>query len=268
MLEQLKEQVYDANMALFRHGLVLFTWGNVSGIDRESGYFVIKPSGVAYEALRPEDMVVVDLIGNQIEGALNPSSDTPTHRALYNRFPEIGGVAHTHSPKATAWAQAGRAIQALGTTHADTFYGEIPCTRALTPAEIAGEYERETGNVIAKAFEGRDLLAVPGVLVRSHGPFTWGRNAGEAATHAAVLEAVASMALDTELLGHAAPMPRELLDKHFLRKHGASAYYGQAQPSTQSSSTSRTWQSATSLRRNSCSSSRARDSREQTSSAM
>ena len=224
MLEELKEQVYRANMALVKHGLVIFTWGNASGIDRAQGLFVIKPSGVAYDKLRPEDMVVVDLECNKIEGRLNPSSDTPTHCVLYNSFPEIGGVAHTHSRKATAWAQAGRGIPAYGTTHADYFYGEIPCTRRMTSREIAGEYERETGHVIAEAYQEN----IPAVLVHSHGPFTWGRDATEAVYHAAVLEELAAMALDTYLLGNNTPMQQELLDKHFQRKHGTEAYYGQA----------------------------------------
>ena len=228
MLETLKQQVYLANMALVKHGLVIFTWGNASGIDRARGLFVIKPSGVEYGSLRPQDMVVVDLAGNKIEGKRSPSSDTPTHCALYNSFPGIGGIAHTHSRRATAWAQAGRGIPALGTTHADTFHGEIPCTRRMTPEEIAGAYELETGHVIAEAFQNRDPLAVPGVLVHSHGPFTWGKDAMEAVVHAAVLEEVAAMALDTHLLGHDAPMQQELLEKHFLRKHGKDAYYGQA----------------------------------------
>ncbi len=227
MLETLKEQVYQANMALVRHGLVIFTWGNVSGIDRERGLFVIKPSGVAYECLRPEDMVVMDLAGNKVEGKLIPSSDTPTHCVLYNSFPEIGGVAHTHSRKATAWAQAGRGLPACGTTHGDYFYGEIPCTRKLTPAEITGEYEKETGRVIAETLRGRDAAQMPAILVHSHGPFSWGKDAQEAAYHAAVLEEVAAMALDTQALGTLFPMQQELLDKHFLRKHGANAYYGQ-----------------------------------------
>ena len=227
MLEALKEQVYQANMALVKHGLVIFTWGNVSGIDRASGLFAIKPSGVDYDKLRPEDMVLVDMQGNKVEGKLKPSSDTPTHCALYNSFAQIGGVAHTHSRKATAWAQAGQGIPALGTTHADYFYGEIPCTRRMAPGEIAGAYERETGHVIVETFRGRDPLAVPGVLVHSHGPFTWGADAMEAVYHAAVLEEVAAIALDTRLLGIEIPMQQELLDKHFLRKHGSEATYGQ-----------------------------------------
>ena len=227
MLESLKQQVYQANLALVQHGLVIFSWGNASGIDRARGLFVIKPSGVEYDKLTPEDMVVVDLRGNKVEGNLNPSSDTPTHCALYNSFPSIGGVAHTHSRKATAWAQAGLGIPALGTTHADYFHGEIPCTRKLTPGEIAGAYERETGGVIAETFRGRDPMAMPGVLVRSHGPFTWGKDAMEAVYHAVVLEEVAAIALDTHLLQGKTPMQQELLDKHYLRKHGTEATYGQ-----------------------------------------
>jgi len=233
MLEQLKQQVYQANMALVHHGLVIFTWGNASGLDRAQGLFVIKPSGVDYDKLTPEDMVVMDLEGNRIEGRLNPSSDTPTHCALYNSFPGIGGIAHTHSRKATAWAQAGRGIPALGTTHADYYYGEIPCTRRMTPGEIAGAYEWETGRVIAEAFAKRNPMAIPGVLVHSHGPFTWGKDAAQAVYHSVVLEEVAAMAMDTNLLAgtkslwRIAPMQRKLLDRHFLRKHREDAYYWQ-----------------------------------------
>ena len=229
MLEELKQQVYEANMALVRHGLVIFTWGNVSGIDRKQGLFVIKPSGVDYDKMTPDDMVVMDLQGNKVEGKLNPSSDTPTHCVLYNKFPEIGGVAHTHSRKATAWAQAGQGIPACGTTHADSFYGKIPCTRKMKSKEIAGEYEKETGNVIIEALAGK-ANEMPGVLVHSHGPFTWGKDATEAVYHSVVLEEVAAMALETQLLlfGSPRPMQRNLLDKHFLRKHGKDAYYGQA----------------------------------------
>jgi len=226
MLEELKQQVYEANMALVRHGLVVFTWGNASGIDRARGLFVIKPSGVDYDKLTPDDMAVMDLQGNKVEGKLNPSSDTPTHCALYNKFPEIGGVAHTHSRKATAWAQAGAAIPAYGTTHADYFRGRVPCSRKMTPEEIAGDYERETGNVIFETIGSRSL-EIPAVLVHSHGPFTWGKDAAEAVYHSAVLEEVAAMALDMKLLGDIAPIQNELLDKHFLRKHGEDAYYGQ-----------------------------------------
>ncbi|MCL2530830.1 MAG: L-ribulose-5-phosphate 4-epimerase [Oscillospiraceae bacterium] len=226
-MEQLKHQVYQANINLVKLGLVIFTWGNVSGIDRAHGLIVIKPSGVNYDALTPDDMVVVDLQGNKVQGKLNPSSDTPTHCALYNAFEEIGGVAHTHSPKATAWAQAGQGIAAHGTTHADYFYGEIPCTRRMTAEEIAGEYEQNTGLVIVEAVAGRNSMHVPAALVHGHGPFTWGKDAHAAVYHAKVLEEVAAMALDTRLLGGGGAMPQELLDKHFLRKHGADAYYGQ-----------------------------------------
>jgi len=227
MLRELKQQVYQANMDLVRHGLVILTWGNVSGIDRASGLFVIKPSGVDYDKLTPDDMVVVDLQGNKVEGELNPSSDTLTHCVLYNAFPGIGGVVHTHSCIATAFAQAGRGIPALGTTHADYFYGEIPCTRRMTPAEIAGDYECETGNVIAETFREKDAMKMPAALVHSHGPFTWGKNANAAVEHAIVLEEIAGMALNTQLLEAKSAMQSELLDKHFLRKHGKKAYYGQ-----------------------------------------
>ncbi len=229
MLESLKKTVYEANMLLPAHRLITFTWGNVSQIDRESGLVVIKPSGVEYGAMKPEDMVVVDLNGNVVEGALKPSSDTPTHLELYRRFKGVGGIVHTHSPWATVWAQAGRRVQAYGTTHGDYFYGEIPCTRAMTPAEIQGEYELETGRVIVEAFEGKDPEKIPAVLVRSHGPFTWGKDAMEAVHNAVVLEQLAMMAYYTESIqaGAAAPMQQELLDKHFLRKHGPGAYYGQ-----------------------------------------
>ena len=230
MLEELKKQVCEANLRLPKLGLVVFTWGNVSGIDRSRGLFVIKPSGVPYEELKPEDMVVVDLNGGKVEGRLNPSTDTPTHCELYNRFPSIGGVVHTHSRWATIWAQAGRSIPAYGTTHADYFYGGVPCTREMTKEEIEGEYEKETGKVIAETFRNTDPAEVPAVLVRSHGPFTWGRDCGEAVYHAAVLEEVAMMAWHTEAIaqGPAASMPQTLLDKHFLRKHGKNAYYGQS----------------------------------------
>jgi len=232
MLEELKKSVFEANMALKTHGLIVFTWGNVSGIDREKGLFVIKPSGVPYEELKPSDMVVMDLAGNQVEGSLNPSSDTPTHLALYRAFPSVGGVVHTHSRWATIWAQAGRGIPAYGTTHGDYFYGEIPCSRKMTPAEIEGEYELETGNVIIETFTSRgiDPAQVPAVLVQSHGPFAWGKDAAEAVHNAVVLEEVAMLAWHTEKTPEAAgrlPMQQELLDKHFLRKHGPGAYYGQ-----------------------------------------
>ena len=232
MLEDLKKSVYEANMALKEHGLIVFTWGNVSGIDREKGLFVIKPSGVPYEELKPSDMVVVDMAGNKVEGDLNPSSDTPTHLALYHAFPSANGVVHTHSRWATIWAQAGRGIPAYGTTHGDYFYGEIPCTRRMTPDEIAGQYELETGNVIIETFALRsiDPAQVPAVLVQSHGPFTWGKDAAEAVHNAVVLEELAMMAWHTEMIPTSAErdtMQNELLDKHFLRKHGPGAYYGQ-----------------------------------------
>lgn len=229
MLEKLKEQVWKANLQLPAHGLVVFTWGNVSGIDRESGLFVIKPSGVEYDQLRPEDMVVMDLNGNKVEGELNPSSDTPTHLELYRNFPTIGGVVHTHSRWATIWAQSGRSIPAYGTTHGDYFYGPIPCTRAMTPEEIGGEYELETGKVIVETFQDKKPEDIPAVLVKSHGPFTWGKDCFEAFHNSVVLEELAMMAWHTEnTYGvQMQPMQQELLDKHFLRKHGANAYYGQ-----------------------------------------
>lgn len=229
MLEALKEAVCQANLQLPELGLVVFTWGNVSGIDRERGLVVIKPSGIAYSRLTPEDMVVVDLDGRKVEGKWNPSSDTPTHLVLYRNFPGIGGVVHTHSRWAAAWAQAGRGIPAYGTTHGDYFYGEVPCTRKMTPEEIAGEYEAETGNVIVERFQDLDPVDVPAVLVHSHGPFAWGKNCGEAVYHAAVLEEVAMMAAQTERLmgGPGESMQQALLDKHYLRKHGKNAYYGQ-----------------------------------------
>ncbi|MGM9606495.1 MAG: L-ribulose-5-phosphate 4-epimerase [Oscillospiraceae bacterium] len=228
MLEQLKKQVCEANLLLPKYGLVTFTWGNVSALDRETGLIVIKPSGVEYDRMTADDMVVVDLDGTVVEGHYKPSSDTPTHAALYRAFPDLGGIVHTHSRWATSFAQAGRGIPPLGTTHGDYFYGEIPCTRPMTPAEIAGEYEKETGNVIIETFQGADPLTVPAVLVRSHGPFTWGRDAGEAVHNAVVLEEVAFMACHAiQLCPETGPMQRELLDKHYLRKHGKSAYYGQ-----------------------------------------
>ena len=228
MLEQLKQEVYEANLDLVKKGMVIYTWGNVSGIDRESGLVVIKPSGVDYGAMRPEDMVVVDLNGAVVEGRWRPSSDTPTHLALYQSFPAVGGITHTHSTFAVAFAQAGLPISALGTTHADYFYGDIPCTRSLTAAEIQAAYEKNTGLVIAETFQGKDPLAVPGALVKGHGPFTWGKNAAESVYHAVVLDKVAEMALHTLSLSPAAPrVPQHLLDKHYFRKHGANAYYGQ-----------------------------------------
>lgn len=235
MLESLKKEVYEANMDLVRHNLVLFTWGNVSGIDRERGLVVIKPSGVAYNELSAVDLPVLDLeTGKVIEGNYRPSSDTPTHLALYRAFPEIGGITHTHSVYATSFAQAGRPIKAYGTTHADHFAGSVPCTRKMTPAEIGGEYEAETANVIIETFreQGLSPSEISAVLVYSHGPFTWGKNAAKSVENAAVLETVAQMAFQTELLqvsvGDGAELiQKELLDKHFYRKHGANAYYGQ-----------------------------------------
>ncbi|MEG9836585.1 L-ribulose-5-phosphate 4-epimerase [Serratia marcescens] len=230
MLNELKRQVLAANLSLPAYGLVTFTWGNVSAIDRQSGLVVIKPSGIAYEAMTLEDLVVVDLEGKVREGHRKPSSDTATHLALYRAFADIGGVVHTHSRNATIWAQAGQQIPALGTTHADYFYGDIPCTRPMSEAEIAGDYEGETGKVIIETFNqaGRDPQQVPGVLVYSHGPFAWGKDAADAVHNAVVLEEVAIMAMATRQLAPAiAPMQPELLDKHFLRKHGKHAYYGQ-----------------------------------------
>ncbi|MCJ8007510.1 L-ribulose-5-phosphate 4-epimerase [Lederbergia wuyishanensis] len=230
MLETLKQEVLEANLQLPAHGLVTFTWGNVSGIDRESGLVVIKPSGVAYSEMKLDDLVVVDLDGKIVAGTLRPSSDTPTHLALYKAFPEIGGVVHTHSPWATSWAQAGRPIPAFGTTHADYYYGEIPVTRGLTQKEIEEAYELETGNVIIETFRNLDIdpTAMPGVLVSGHAPFNWGKNADEAVHNAVVLEEVAKMAFHTiQLNSKVGAMDQFLLDKHYLRKHGPGAYYGQ-----------------------------------------
>lgn len=229
MLEELKQKVYEANMKLPQYGLVTFTWGNVSGIDREKGLVVIKPSGVEYGVMKPSDMVVVSLeTDERVEGALNPSSDTPTHLVLYRAFPELGGVVHTHSRWATIYAQSGRGIPPLGTTHGDYFYGEIPCTRKMTPQEVAGEYERETGNVIVETFAGKSAADIPAVLVQSHGPFTWGTDPDNAVHNAVVLEELAFMAWHNQMMNpDIPPMQQELLDKHYLRKHGANAYYGQ-----------------------------------------
>ena len=228
MLEELKKQVYEANMELPKRGLVTFTWGNVSGIDREKSLMVIKPSGVAYEEMKPEDMVVVDMDGNVVEGEYRPSSDTATHLELYKAFPKIGGIVHTHSPWATSWAQAGRGIPCYGTTHADYMYGEIPCARNLTDQEVEEAYEKNTGLVIAECFADRDYEAMPAVLCKNHGPFTWGKDPHEAVHNAAVLEEVAKMAARTEMLCPGVETtPQSVQDKHYFRKHGANAYYGQ-----------------------------------------
>ena len=229
MLENLKELVCKANLELPKHGLVTFTWGNVSGVDREKGLMVIKPSGIEYDHMTPEDMVVVSLeTGLRVEGKWKPSSDTATHVALYNAFPNIGGIVHTHSRWATSFAQAGRGIPAFGTTHGDYFYGEIPCTRKMTPEEIAGDYERETGNVIVETFKDKQADDIPAVLVHSHGPFVWGKDPHNAVHNAVVLEELAFMAFHTLALSpDKEPMQQELLDKHYLRKHGKNAYYGQ-----------------------------------------
>ena len=230
MLEELKRRVYEANMLLPRYGLVTFTWGNASEIDRETGIFAIKPSGVDYDKLTPEDMVLVDLNGNKVEGKYNPSSDTATHVELYKAFPQIGGVVHTHSSYATSWAQAGRSIPCYGTTHADYIYGEVPCVRNLTKEEIDAGYEKNTGVLITTEFArmGKDVVAVPAVLCKNHGPFTWGKDAQEAVHNAVVLEEVAKMAYRAETINpRVQPAPQELQDKHYYRKHGANAYYGQ-----------------------------------------
>lgn len=231
MLEQLKQEVYEANMLLPKYHLVTFTWGNVSGIDREKGLFVIKPSGVDYDKLTPDSMVVVNLEGEVVEGDYRPSSDTPTHVVLYNRFQEIGGVVHTHSPWATSWAQAGRGIPCYGTTHADYLYGQVPCVRTLTKEEIETAYEKNTGVLIVDEFErlAVDYIATPAVLCKNHGPFTWGKDAKEAVHNAVVLEEVAKMAARCEQINPKVnPAPQELQDKHYYRKHGKNAYYGQS----------------------------------------
>ena len=230
MLEELKKKVYEANMLLPKHGLVTFTWGNVSEIDRESGLFVIKPSGVEYDQLTPDDMVVMDLDGNKVEGKYKPSSDTATHLEIYKAFAEVGGVVHTHSSYATSWAQAGRSIPCYGTTHADYIYGEVPCVRCLTEEEIEQAYETNTGRLIVSKFieANKDPMAVPAVLCKNHGPFAWGKDALDAVHNAVVLEEVAKMAYRTELIcPNVKPAPQELQDKHYFRKHGANAYYGQ-----------------------------------------
>jgi len=228
MLETLKKQVLEANLALPGYGLVTFTWGNVSGVDRERGLVVIKPSGVAYDVMTVSDMVVVDMDGSPVEGELNPSSDTPTHLELYKAFPDIGGVVHTHSKWATIFAQTGIGIPPLGTTHADYFYGEIPCVRKMTAEEIDGEYEKEAGLVIAGYFEGKSANDIPAALLYSHGPFIWGKDVSAAVRNAVVLEEIAFMAWHTlRLEPRIQTMQQELLDKHYLRKHGKDAYYGQ-----------------------------------------
>lgn len=228
MLEQLKKEVCDANLELVGHGLVIFTWGNVSGIDRDRGLVVIKPSGVSYDNMKPEDMVVVDLqSGKVVEGTLKPSSDTPTHLALYRAFPEIGGVVHTHSTYATAWAQTGKDLPNIGTTHADYFHDAVPCTRAMTEDEVKGEYELETGNVIIETFKELNPIHTPGVLVNNHGPFTWGKTPHEAVHNAVVLEQVAKMGFIAFTLNPNLTMNPLLIEKHFNRKHGPNAYYGQ-----------------------------------------
>ncbi len=231
MLEELKQKVYEANMDLPKYGLVTFTWGTVSGIDQDSGLYVIKPSGVEYEKLTPDDMVVMDLNGNKVEGRYNPSSDTATHLELYKAFPEIGGIVHTHSSYATSWAQAGRDIPCYGTTHADYIYGAVPCLRCLTKEEIDTAYEENTGHLIVNEFKkmDKDILAVPACLCKNHGPFAWGKDAHEAVHNAVVLEEVAKMAYRCETINpKVQPAPQELQDKHYYRKHGANAYYGQS----------------------------------------
>jgi L-ribulose-5-phosphate 4-epimerase len=227
MLEDLKQKVLRANLALVEHRLVIFTWGNVSGIDRGKNLVVIKPSGVSYDEMKADDMIIVDTEGKVVEGNLKPSSDTPTHLVLYHHFKNIGGIVHTHSEWATSWAQAGLGIPCYGTTHADYFYGEIPCTRRMKPAEIKSDYEKETGNVIVERFKKINPDDIPGVLVNNHGPFTWGIDPDNAVHNAVVLEEVAKMAFLTRMLGQEFPIKQVLLDKHYMRKHGRDAYYGQ-----------------------------------------
>lgn len=227
MLESLKQEVLEANLDLVKRNLVILTWGNVSAIDRATGLVVIKPSGVSYDDMKSEDMVVVDMDGNVVEGDLRPSSDTPTHLAIYRHFAEVGGVVHTHSTYATAWAQAGLPIPNVGTTHADTFYCDIPCTDEMTSEQIATAYEAATGDVIADAFEGKNPMHTPAVLVKHHGPFTWGKSAADAVHNAVVLEEVARMASITVTLNPKVEMNGDLVEKHYERKHGANAYYGQ-----------------------------------------
>jgi L-ribulose-5-phosphate 4-epimerase len=227
MLEKLKERVFEANLDLVKHGLVIHTWGNVSGKDDETGLVVIKPSGVSYNKMKASDMVVVDLKGKVVEGKKKPSTDTPTHLVLYKAFKSLGGIVHTHSTYATSWAQAGKNIPPFGTTHADHFYGDVPCTRKLTEQEIKSDYESNTGNVIAERLGKTDPLAVTSVLVNCHGPFSWGKDPEDAVYNAVALEEIARMAFYTILLGKTEPVDKFLLDKHFLRKHGKDAYYGQ-----------------------------------------
>lgn len=230
MLDKLRKEVYEANMELPKRNLVTFTWGNVSGIDRETGIVLIKPSGVEYDELTPDKLVALDLDGNIVEGDLNPSSDTKTHIELYKMYPEIGGIVHTHSTNAVAWAQAQRDIPCYGTTHADYFYGPVPCTRGLTKEELDEDYEKNTGKVIIETFTERNLrvVAVPGVICANHGPFTWGKDAAAAVYHAVVLEEIAKMSLFTEQLNkNVQPAPDYLINKHYMRKHGPNAYYGQ-----------------------------------------
>ena len=228
MLEELKERVYKQNLELVKQRLVVLTWGNVSGIDRNKGLVCIKPSGVSYETMTAEDMVIVDLDGNVVEGDKRPSSDTPTHLCLYKAFSDIGGIVHTHSAYAVAWAQAGKSIHAYGTTHADAFYGEIPCSRSLTEEEVKTDYEYNTGKVIVETFKNKDYLAIPAVLVRNHGPFAWGKDPEKAVENAITLEEVAKMALFTKAIDNSSPrIEQHLLDKHYFRKHGGNAYYGQ-----------------------------------------
>lgn len=228
MLEKLKEEVLRSNLDLVKYGVVIFTWGNVSAIDKKTGLVVIKPSGVDYSVMKAEDMVVVDINGNVVEGRYRPSTDLPTHLEIYKAYPDVGGVVHTHSSHATAWAQAGRGIPFYGTTHADYFYGEIPCTRELTKEEVETDYEKNTGLVIVETMGGRDALSVPGTLVKSHGVFSWGSDAANAVHNAVVMEYVAKMATETESIAPGIkPAPQYLLNKHYYRKHGKNAYYGQ-----------------------------------------
>jgi L-ribulose-5-phosphate 4-epimerase len=232
MLSSLKEAVYEANLELVKQGLVIHTWGNVSGRDKESGLIVIKPSGVSYKKMKPDDMVVLDPGGKVVDGKYKPSTDAPTHVVLYKNFRSVGGVVHTHSAYATSWAQAGKAIPPFGTTHADHYYGEVPCSRKLTHKEVSSNYELNTGKVIVEVLKGKDPLAVPSVLINSHGPFCWGIDANEAVYNAVALEEIARMAFYTVLLGNREPIDQYLLDKHFQRKHGKNAYYGQKKSDT------------------------------------